>query len=120
MEIKAAIEKLNATQVSVCNGRERKLVVKVFSPGAIGATPCDEVTSIYAGIDWNADRVLIETAQPLTRLSPEDVKAIHASVKEGQSWHAYQQYIKQAGKIKALQLEIERLTGLLAAPGTSK
>jgi hypothetical protein len=91
------------------NRKDFQLKVRVLSPGAIGGSPCVSVTSMHLGIDWNDGRVLIDTDKPLTILSPEDVAAIHKSAKDGQSWHAYQQYKKQGDTIQSQQATIEQL-----------
>jgi hypothetical protein len=44
------------------------LHVKVFTPGSIGPTPSVEVTAIDIGFDWNNEKLLINTAKPLTTL----------------------------------------------------
>jgi hypothetical protein len=108
MEIDKAIETLTGISDRK-TGRELKLFVKVFQPGSIGGTPCVEVTGMQPGFDWDAGRIILETGVQLTTLSQEDVAAIHKSAREGQSWHAYQQYKKQADRIKILEAEIESL-----------
>lgn len=90
------------------------LHVKIFSPGSVGGSPCVAVTGIHAGFDWNAGKLLIETSQPLTALTPEDVAAIHKSAKEGQSWHAYQTFKKQADAIKDRDTEISELKATIS------
>ena len=89
--------------------RDWRLVVKTLNPGSVGGTPSVDVTRLKFGIDWDAGKVLIETDVPLTRLTPEDVAAIHKSAKEGQSWHAYHAWKKQADRIKALEVELSLL-----------
>ncbi len=119
MDIAQAIKELTRIQTLAGHGSDATLsmVVKVFNPGSIGGTPCELVTGMYAGIDWNKGRVLLSTETPLTRLTPEDVAAVHKSAKEGQSWHAFQQYKKQDAKIKALEAEVASLKGQLKALG---
>jgi hypothetical protein len=102
MELTEAIDWLTAVQSSRPR-RECKLFVKVLNPGSVGGTPCVEVTQVNAGFDWDAGKVLLSTDAPLTRLTPEDVAAIHKSAKESQSWHAFQSYKKQAARIKELE-----------------
>lgn len=81
----------------------------VLNPGSVGGTACVPVTSILAGIDWDNGKVLIATEQPVTLLAPEDVAAIHESVKKGHSWHAFKAYEKQATRIKELEAELVQL-----------
>jgi len=105
MELEKAINQLagvNAGQP----GRGWKLFVKVFNPGTAGGTPCVEVTQLITGFDWDNWKILIDTDAPLTKLTPEDVAAIHKSAKDGQSWHAFQSYKKQADRIMLLEAEI--------------
>lgn len=68
-----------------------------------------EVKKINVGIDWDAGKIILETDRPLTSLSEQDVKAIQKSAKEGQSWHAFQSYKKQADRIKELEAELKKL-----------
>jgi hypothetical protein len=80
-------------RITTYKGRsEPRVVIEVHEPGSIGGTPFVEVEQVYSGIDWNAGKVLLKPAQPLTKLTREEVDAISKSVAEGQSWHAYQQY----------------------------
>lgn len=106
MNIKVVIAQLDGVVARQPN-REWKLVVKVFDPGTVGGTPCVAVKRFDIGFDWDNGKVLIEA--PLTTLTPEDVAAIHKSAKEGQSWHAFQSYKKQAERIKVLEAELARL-----------
>lgn len=108
MKVEDAIEQLGGAIAHQPN-RDWTLVVKVFKPGAVGGTPCVAVKRLDVGFDWDNGKVMFETDVPLTTLTPEDVAAIHKSAKEGQSWHAFQSYKKQAEKIKALEAEIASL-----------
>lgn len=108
MDINQSIQVLNSVITHQPN-RDWKLFVKVLNPGTVGGTPCVAVKGLNAGFDWDAGRILIETDTPLTILSPEDVAAIHKSAKEGQSWHAFQAYKKQAERIKVLEAELAEL-----------
>jgi hypothetical protein len=108
MELQEAIDQL--TRVSTAaSGRIWSLHVKVMSPGTVGGSPCEELTAINVGFDWDNGKIIFDTKSPLTKLSLEDVAAIHKSAKEGQSWHAYQSYKKQADRIKALETELADL-----------
>lgn len=90
--------------------RPLRLVVKTCNPGGLSGHQTTEVKTVYAGIDWEAGQVIVEPAEPLTRLSPEDVKAIVASVRAGSSWHAYQRDKVLRERINALEAEVKRLS----------
>lgn len=110
MDLNDAIKQL--TSVHETQARSQwSLHVRVFAPGTIGGTPCEELTKFNVGFDWDNGKIIFDTQAPLTRLSPEDVAAIHKSAKDGQSWHAYQTHKKQADRIKALEAELVRLRG---------
>jgi hypothetical protein len=67
---------------------------------------------MQSGFDWDAGKILLTVADPVSRLSHEDVAAIHASVREGQSWHAHQ----TQKQLKARIADLERqLASALAA-----
>ena len=85
------------------------LHVKTYSPNKIGGSACVGVVEIYQGIDWDDGKFLIQTEYPLTQLSLEDVTAIHASAKEGQSWHVCQLLKKHDEKVKDLKSQITEL-----------
>jgi hypothetical protein len=108
MKVDFALEELGRVSTSR-SPLDWELVVSVFSPGAIGGTPCIAIKNLNVGFDWDAGKVMIETEVPLTALAPEDVAAIRMSAKEGQSWHAYQSYKKQADRIKVLEAELAAL-----------
>lgn len=108
MKVEEVIEQLSEVTSRQPN-REWNVVVKVFNPGTVGGTPCVGVNRLDIGFDWDNGKVMLETDVPLTTLTREDVAAIHKSAKEGQSWHAFQSYKKQAEKIKALEAEIASL-----------
>jgi hypothetical protein len=101
MEINDAILILERCKMGA-GGREQNLTVEIFSPSSIGGTPCTKVTAINPGIDWDAGKIIINTEQPLTALTPEQVEAITKSVKEGNSWHAYEREKKNKAKLDEL------------------
>lgn len=87
--------------------RDMDVTIVVHSPGSIGSTPSVEVQSIHAGFDWDAGKVLIFPAQPLTTLTPEQITDITDSVRKGQSWHAYQEYKKHKEQLEKLSIELD-------------
>ena len=62
-------------------------------------------------MDWERGTFELIPAMPLTRLTPEDVAAIHKSVSAGSSWHAYQAHKKLHERIQQLEAEIAALKG---------
>lgn len=95
--------------------QECRLVIPIYAPGSIGGSPCVEVTSFSVGFDWDTHKLFVHTEEKLTTLTPEEVAAIMTSVREGQSWHAYQEYKKQAKRIKELEKQVKALTGGLSS-----
>ncbi|HBE3267845.1 hypothetical protein [Escherichia coli] len=87
--------------------RDMDVMIVVHSPGRIGSTPSVEVQSIQVGFDWDAGKVLIFPAQPLTTLTPEQITDITDSVRKGQSWHAYQEYKKHKEQLGKLSIELD-------------
>ncbi|HEA3393608.1 TPA: hypothetical protein RVT40_004678, partial [Escherichia coli] len=98
---------MDVTIVVHSPGRDMDVTIVVHSPGRIGSTPSVEVQSIQAGFDWDAGKVMIFPAQPLTTLTPEQVADITDSVRKGQSWHAYQEYKKHKEQLEKLSMELE-------------
>ncbi|QMR54219.1 hypothetical protein [Klebsiella michiganensis] len=104
---------------SLTQRRDPAITIIIHSPGGIGATPSVEVESIQAGFDWDAGQVLICPVQPLTTLTPEQVADITASVRRGQSWHAFEAYKKHKAQLENAAIENAKVAGqrddLLAA-----
>lgn len=86
--------------------RPTKLVIVIQRPGSIGGTPCVELEGVHEGFDWDSGKLMFYPAKPLTVLSPEDVAAIHESVRLGQSWHANQAHMKTAAQRRAAEAEL--------------
>lgn len=89
--------------------RDPEITIAIHSPGSIGATPSVEIESIQAGFDWDAGQVLIYPTQPLTTLTLEQVADITASVRKGQSWHAYESYKKHKSQLENAAIEHAKL-----------
>ena len=85
------------------------LQVEVFRPGGVGVTPRVAIVAMQAGFDWDNGAMLLKPATPLTELTQEDVAAIHDSVRNGSSWHAYQSHKKLYERIRALEAEVAAL-----------
>jgi hypothetical protein len=71
---------------------DHEVRIVVHALGSIGGTPSVSLSErgVQVGFDWDHGKLLLYPEVPLTRLTSEDVAAIHESVKKGQSWHAYQ------------------------------
>lgn len=91
--------------------RDPEITIVVHSPGSIGPSPSVEVEAIHAGFDWDAGQVMICPAQPLTTLTPEQVADITASVRKGQSWHAFEAYKKHKAQLENAALEHAKVAG---------
>lgn len=85
--------------------REHTVGIEVYRPGSIGGTPSVAVSAVYKGFDWDNGRVIICPEVPLTELTPEQVADITASVRKGQSWHAYEAYKKHKAQLENAALE---------------
>lgn len=85
---------------------DHEVRIVVHAPGSLGGTPSVGLSGrgVQVGFDWDHGKLLLNPEVPLTRLTPEDVAAIHESVKKGQSWHAYQAH-KQAKEKHSEQLQ---------------
>lgn len=81
---------------------DHEVRIVVHAPGSLGGTPSVALSErgIQVGFDWDHGKLLLTPEVPLTRLTPEDVAAIHESVKKGQSWHAYEAHKQMREKHK--------------------
>lgn len=86
--------------------RAMRLTVRINNPGGLIPHQTVDVQQIYAGFDWLAGQLILEPAQPLTPLTAEQVEAIHQSVRESQSWHAYQREKTLRARIADLEAEL--------------
>ncbi len=112
MEFKKALQVMQH-YITGDERRPMKLAIVVQSQGSIGGTPCVEVATLSAGIDWDHGKLMIYPAQPLTTLSAEDVADIRKSVAGGQSWHAYQAYKKHQEQLKAAEAQRDTAHAIL-------
>lgn len=92
-----------------------ELSIVTNATGTVAGKPVTSVWQIQPGFDWNKNQLLIYPKDQLTKLTREDVKAIHDSVKEGQSWHAYQGIKKLHERIRTLEAELATLKSGSAA-----
>lgn len=102
---------------------DHELRIVVHAPGSLGGTPSVGLSGrgIQVGFDWDNGKLLLTPEVPLTRLTPEDVAAIHESVKKGQSWHAYEahkraheMHLSVAKNLRALLAEREGQVEILS------
>jgi hypothetical protein len=84
-----------------------RLTVAINNPGGLTAHQTVEVERMDQGFDWTAGQIILQPAMPLSRLSPEEVAAVMQSVRQGQSWHAYEREKKLRARIKELEARIE-------------
>lgn len=108
LSLEDAIERLQRIQ-TLHSSRPWRLVIRKSNPGGMTGHQTTEVQGVYAGIDREAGRVVIEPAKPLTELTAAEVEAIQRSVREGSSWHAYQREKKWRERIAALEAELDQL-----------
>ena len=90
-------------------GDEVRIVV--HNPGKVGPRSSVPLQVAGYGTDWERGTFELIPAMPLTRLTPEDVAAIHKSVSAGSSWHAYQAHKKLHERIQQLEAEIASMKG---------
>lgn len=108
LSLESALEHLLRIQASQ-PGRELRIVIKKSNPGGLTAHQTTEIKDIYVGFDWEAGRIVLVPARPLTEVSEEDVRAIYESLRKGSSWHAYERERKLLDKIKTLEAEVAKL-----------
>lgn len=95
------------------------LSVEVYAPGTVGGSPTVPVIGLGLGLDWDSGKLIIRPEKPLTQLTLEQVEAIGKSVREGNSWHAYERYKQHKAREKELVDQLATITAqrneLLAA-----
>jgi len=92
-------------------GGDPDVMVSVQSQGELrGTIPAVGINAAHAGFDWDSGRVLLTPAQPVVALTAAQVEAIVKSVREGQSWHAYQTYKTLRQRCRDLEAQVARLT----------
>lgn len=95
--------------------QDRRLTVRLHSPGGLAGTPTVDVIGIHVGIDWDSSKVILHTEQQLTALTPEQVEAILKSVRTGQSWHALERERELRLRLEAATSEHDILRDTLQA-----
>lgn len=87
----------------ICHSEDQEVVIPVTDHGGVGRTPAVPLESADCGIDWDKGRVFLRPRQPLSRLSREDVQAVHDSLRGAQNWHAYQAHKAMMADVRAAQ-----------------
>lgn len=95
------------------DNRERRLTVRIHSPGGIGGTPTVDVTGIHNGVGMDLNKIILHTDYPLTKLTPEQLDAVTESVRLGQSWHALEQYRELRGRMEGVERERDAMASTL-------
>ena len=114
--VDAAIEHLQRIQ-KMNTDRQWRLVIRKHNPGGMSGHGTTEVESIHAGFDWEAGRVVIYPANPLTELTQEQAEAIEKSARAGGSWHAYEAQKKLRERALKAEARVAELEQQLAAHG---
>ncbi len=100
MRLSELIKQLNRY---VRGGDDQEIMIPVTDHGSLGPTSAVPVTSAMGGIDWDKGRIFLRPEQSLSRLSEEDVQAIHQSLRSAQSWHGYQAHKAMIAEVRAAQ-----------------
>lgn len=86
------------------------LSVEVYAPGTVGGSPTVPVIGLRLGYDWDSGKLIIRPEKLLTQLTQEQVQAIEKSVRDGQSWHAYERYKEHKAVEKELSDQLASVT----------
>ena len=120
--LEAAMEHFQRALQYASPSRPLRLVIRKHNPGGMSGHGTTEVQSIAVGFDWEAGRVVITPAKPMTELTPEDVEAITKSVRAGGSWHAYksqeklrERALKAEARVAELEMQAEAAADQLRA-----
>lgn len=91
------------------------LHITVHQPGSAGATPSTPVKNAAFGFDWDRGKLLITPETALSLLSQEQLQDITASVKKGQSWHAFESHKSRTAELTELRKCIQTHIGVLSS-----
>ncbi len=86
------------------------LSVEVYAPGTVGGSPTVPVIGLALGFDWDSGKLIIRPEKQLTQLTPDQVESIVKSVREGNSWHAYERYKQHKAREKELSDQLASVT----------
>lgn len=88
---------------------ERLIIPVIPRDGTVGTIPHVEVQALVRGFDWENNCMVATPTQPLTVLTPEEVKDIQLSMRQGSNWHSYQRHQKQQEQIDLLTAQRDAL-----------
>lgn len=80
------------------DAEECRFMVRISNPGGLTAHQTVDACDVSFGFDWEARQIVVTPAKPLTTLTPEQLAEVAASVKNGQSWHAYEAHKRREAK----------------------
>ena len=88
---------------------ERLIIPVIPRDSTMGPIPHVEAQALMRGMDWENNCMILTTAQPLTVLTPDEVRDIQLSMRQGSNWHSYQRHQKQQDKIDLLEAQRDAL-----------
>lgn len=84
---------------------ERLIIPVIPRDNTMGPIPHVEAQALMRGMDWENNCMILTPAQPLTVLTPDEVRDIQLSMRQGGNWHSYQRHQKQQNKIDLLEAQ---------------
>ena len=84
---------------------ERLIIPVIPRDSTMGPIPHVEAQALMRGMDWENNCMILTPSQPLTVLTPEEVRDIQLSMRQGGNWHSYQRHQKQQDKIDLLEAQ---------------
>lgn len=88
---------------------ERLIIPVIPRDSTMGPIPHVEAQALMRGMDWENNCMILTPAQPLTVLTPDEVRDIQLSMRQGGNWHSYQRHQKQQDKIDLLEAQRDAL-----------
>lgn len=89
---------------------EKSVEIAVVSQGSIGGSPTVKVSNMSFGIDWDANKLIIQPSEPLIKLTAEELADVRKSVSKAHSYHAgliITPLIKENKEMKAFLLSLD-------------
>jgi hypothetical protein len=84
---------------------ERLIIPVIPRDSTMGPIPHVEAQALMRGMDWENNCMILTPEQPLTVLTPDEVRDIQLSMRQGGNWHSYQRHQKQQDKIDLLEAQ---------------